>query len=297
MRGRALMVIVLLAAASQNAATAAPQRSVLRGVTTILGEAGTVMAVRLPEQTTVRTPFGDSPDLRIQTSSEFVGLALVGTSTDTTGTVLFGGRIPSGDQGTTFLAPLPDYPFPGGGNYDFAKTYKDETTLPAGDYDLYLIADSPSRIELRLRTLEGRTTVRPSSPASYRIAQPPPTLLGANGTSSNLYSAADNWTLKNDGLLFHALWLKTDMHVAGQYFLCHRPGPAPLQSIDSGPGCPLADKAIANDRYTMLEPDTKLLFQGYAGVGGGEHGLGVWYSSESVIEDFAYMTLWLPYSP
>lgn len=269
----------------------------LRGITSIVGSQGRWMDVSLDRATTVATPFGDSPDLSIRTTSAFTALVLVGTSETTSETVLIGAKVPPEKDGTTLLAPLPPYPLPGGGNYDFAKTYEDETTLPAGSYRLYLITDGPTRVRLRLRNLAGRTVLRPEASAPFTFEEPAPTLIGANGQMKNVYSAAAARDLDVRGLLFQSLWLRTRTHVAGQYFLCHRTGPAPIGPADSGPGCPFAEKAIANDRYMMFEPDTKLLFQGYAGVPAGEHGLGTWFATESIVEDMRYMTLWLPYVP
>lgn len=288
-----LITALVIAALPSSGRTAQPL--LLKGRTTIVSTSGGAVDVRLHADAWVRTTFGDSPDLHIEAKSRFAGLALIGINGATSGITLIGGRISNNSGSTTFLAPLPQYPLPGGGNYDFAKTYADEFILPAGDYRLYLFGDSPSKIQINLRGLKGETTIRSGSGPDHRLSYPSANVLSGNGVSENIYSAADQWPMEKRGLLFHALWLGTKMHASGQYFFCHRSGPTAVAELDSAPGCPLADKSIANDRYTNLERDTKLLFQGYAGVNPGEHALGVWYSMQSVVEDSLYVTLWLPY--
>lgn len=290
----AILASALPATATTTTTTKKPFAK-LQGVTTIIGNGGQWMDVTLDHEVGVETPFGDTPDLAVKASGDFTGLVLVGKSKETAETVLLGAKIPSGKGGTTFLAPLPPYPLPGGGNYDFVKTYEDETILPAGEYRLYLLASGPARVRLRLNGAPGRTILRPRGLAPFVFEEPLPSLIGANGQARNVYSANAAHELDSPGLLFHSLWLRTKAHLGGQYFLCHRTGPPPVEPADSGPGCPFAEKAIANDRYMMLEPDTKLLFQGYAGVPAEEHGLGTWLATESVVEDMRYMTLWLPY--
>lgn len=274
-----LAVAVAFSGAPSLSATPDESLGTLAGVTTIVGNKGLAMDVRLETPARVATPFGNSPDLKIKTTAAFTG-----------------GKMPNGKEGTTFLAPMPRYPLPGGGNYDFAKTYEDETILPAGNYRLYLLTDSPSLLRLRLGGPKGKSTLRPETPAAYQMAEPDPRLIGGGGATNNIYSATESGNLETRGLLFHALWLETRIHLSGQYFLCHRRGPPLAEPADSGPGCPFAEKSIANDRYTMLESDTKLLFQGYAGVPAGEHGLGTWMSTQSVVDDLRYMTIWLPYA-
>jgi hypothetical protein len=211
------------------------------------------------------------------------------------GTTLLGGRFPERD-GAQFLMPVPPYPSPGG-NFEWIKFYADETTLPAGDYSLYLLTDgAPADITLRLHGLEGCTTVLPTTPAEYKLSFPPPRLLGGGGAAKNVHSAAESTRLPGDGLAFHALWVKADMYAAGQYFFCYRPGTPNAEPIDNGPGCLDSEKmSFSNDRPLHLSSDTMLVMEGLAPLSAGDHRVGFWYATESVVTDLRYATVWLTY--
>jgi hypothetical protein len=263
----------------------------LAGTTRIQGNSPGAIDVTLPADATVATPFDSSPDLNVSGQGRLVGLVLRGAD----GTTLLGARFPEKD-GAQFLMPVPAYPAPGG-NFEWIKFYADETTLPAGNYTLYLLADgAPVDITLRLHGLEGCTTVLPTRPAEYKLSFPPPRLLGGAGAVNNVYSAAESNRFADDGLAFQALWIRADMYAAGQYFFCYRPGTPNAEAIDNGPGCLDSENmSFSNDRPLHLSSDTMLLMEGLAPLAKGDHRIGFWYSTESVVTDLHYATLWLTY--
>jgi hypothetical protein len=288
-----LLVLVLPALLAAGApVAAAPAAPALARTTTIRGTRTAYVDVRLPRAATVRTPFGPSPDIAVSGAGRFVGVALVGTEARTRQTTLFGGRLPDA-AGTRFLLPIAPYPAVGGGSFEVFKTYGDTATLPAGKYRLYLLTDGrPVTVTLRLAGLAGTAALAPRRPAPYQLAFPAARPAGGNGLTTNVYSAGATFDPPSAALLFHALWVDTSAHVAGQYFLCHREGPGGIEPLDHGPGCPEAQQMdFTNDRTPTTEPDGKLHLHGYAPVPDVEHALGFWYATESVVTDVRYVAL------
>ena len=243
------------------------------------------MSVYLPEPAMIRTPWGPNPDIHVKGKGRFVAFALVPESPKSE--IVFGGRFPNEAEAMDFVMPLNRF------NFDFAKWYDGELELAPGRYDLYLIPDrSPVTITLRLHGLQGTTTVSPSTPVDSELAFPPSRLRGTTGENENVYWGGHDYDLKREGILFNALWLRTTFHLSGQYQFCYYERVKPIEPVAYAPGC-LVDGRIglANDRYVMASPDTKLLFEGFGVVKPGPYGLGVWYATQSVVEEAGYLTL------
>ncbi|MGH2711363.1 MAG: hypothetical protein ACRDH9_09200 [Actinomycetota bacterium] len=265
---------------------------------TIRGSQPASIDVVIPEDATISTPFGSSPDLDVQGEGRFVGFVL--TAIDTSAPTIIGGRFPAGADARELILPASLYSALGGGNMDFLKFYPDVVDLPAGRYRLYLLTDgSPVEVTLRLGELEGSVGLAPTHPADYRLVFPEARVLGGAGVTNQVYGAGSSNTITGTGLLFHALWLDTEVHVGGQYEFCYRPpGGEDIDPFELGPGCgAVSNFAVANNRAPSTDPDTKMYMEGLDLVPGGRQHLGLWSANESVINDLRYMQFWLSYSP
>ena len=293
---RLLLLAALLLGQLPARAASLPE---LRGRTTIRTARPSSVDVRLPRPATVRTPLNGTPDLEVAGGGRFVAVALIGVEAATRDAMLLGGAFAESPGGTRFLMPLPRYPAVGGSSFEIGKTYPDEVRLPAGRYRLYVVPDGKqATVTLTLGGVPGRGTISVARSAAARLLFPEPRLLGGAGVTDNVYSAGTTFQLSGPSLLFHALWLDTSAHVAGQYFLCHRAGPAIVEPADYGPGCPNARGLdYTDDRTPTTERDVKLHMHGMAPVPAGEHGLGFWYATESVVTGMRYVTLELPLGP
>jgi hypothetical protein len=285
----------IAAAASTTPVEAKSPVPPLAARTTITANGPVWMDVRVPRPATIRTPFGPSADVGVVGGGDLALFFLVEQDPDPF--VLAGGRVPDGANGTEVALPLSNLPERTGWNYDFVKNYGNQTTVPAGDYRLYVFPDGRrAQLTLRLSGLRGATTLAPRSPAEFAADRPAPRV-AAPGPGKNVYSAGSANVLRNDGLIFNALWLKTAPFLAGQFQFCHYEGEDPLDAVAYGPGCPNAKQtSTLNNRRADMEPGTKLLYGGKSSLPPVRHGQGFWYSSEGVVEHLGYVSLWLSYS-
>jgi hypothetical protein len=293
-RLRLAVATALAALAGAAPVSAEPRPLSLAGSTTITASSPASIAVRVPRPATIETPFGRSADVRVVGGGDLVAFALVQEASDPF--VLFGGRVPDGAAGTEIALPLSNLPERSGWSYDFVKNYLDETTIPAGSYTLYVFpGDEQASVTLQLDGLRGKTTLRPRGPADFAVSRPDPRLI-PGGVSRNLYSAGDAHALTGTGLMFNALWMKTDPFVSGQFQFCHYQDEHPAEPVEYAPGCPNAtQETTVNDRRTETEATTKLLYGGKSSLPPVRHGQGFWYATQGVVEDLGYVSLWLSY--
>lgn len=268
----------------------------LCGTNTIRGSVPASVVVEVPEDATIGTPFGSSPDFDVEGEGRFAGFVLA--PLDASAPTIIGGRFPA-ENGVEFVLPGTPYSALGGGNWDFLKWYPDDTGVLAGRYRLYLLADgSPVTVTLRLGELDGAVEITPALPAEYHFELPEPRLLGGAGVTKNIYGAGRSGSITGTGLLFHALWLDIEANAAGQYEFCYRaPGGDDMDPIELGPACGAAsDFELVNNRDPSPEPDTRLYMNGLDLVPAGRQHLGFWSSSEAVVNDLQYMQFWLSYT-
>jgi hypothetical protein len=206
---------------------------------------------------------------------------------------LFGGRLPNGSAATEFLMPL------GRWNYNFAKFYDDRLELPAGDYRLYILPDGGrATVTLRFRGLSRSIALGISHESDYTLEFPDTRLLGASEQGNVYWGGASN-ALRERGLIFNALWLRANPYVGGQFQFCHY-GIEPAEPTAYGPGCPagtdgFGQMGVANDRTLSSSRTTKLFLEGFPGLRPSDNGQGVWYATESLVEEASYLALWLEY--
>lgn len=296
--GRSLRAVVLAAALIATTASpvaAARTRPSLAGKTTVVASRPASIQVRVPAEATIETPFGATPDVKVEGGGDLVAFALVQEAADPF--VLFGGRVPDGADGTEVALPLSNLPERTGWNFDFVKNYGDRTTVPPGNYRLYVFpGKGTARVSLELAGLRGSMTLSPRDAAAFHVDRPAPRL-AAPGPAKNVYSAGSASELRSTGLIFNTLWLKTAPFVAGQFQFCHYEGEDPLDAGAYAPGCANAKQtSTTNNRRTATEASTRLLFGGKSSLPATRHGQGFWYTTEGVVEDIGYVSLWLSYS-
>jgi hypothetical protein len=242
------------------------------------------------------TSFSDSSAIEVSGEGRFVGIVLRGTDSQTENVTVLGGAMPSRPRVPTFLMPVGRYPAVTG-SYEWAKTYPNQVTLPAGKYETYLIADgSPSKVTLRLPELSGSTVVRPTSEADSEIRQPSPKPVGGAGVTSNSLAAGVAGHLQTEGLVFHLLSFQTDVYATGHYAFCYSRGDGP-EPAELGPVCPAGSEkwSITNDRSPTTTPDPKLFMESYGYLPPGRHMVGLWMASESLASDVSYLQVWLEF--
>lgn len=265
----------------------------LAGVTMLSADGTRVAPVHIPKPATIRTPFGESPDVRVKGAEGFAGFALVSM---TRPLAIIGGRLPT-SEGHHFALPVSNPPDRSGWNFDFVKNYPDTVTIPPGRYRLYVFTDDEEvTIWLSLEGLKGRTVVDPGQPAAIDLSSPPPRLIGGGGATTNVYSAGESAELTSKGLIFSALWLSHEGFVSGQFDFCHYEGATEIEPVAYGPGCPNSTQhGFTNNRLSEMDAGSKILMIGKSGLEPRRHGQGFWFSAEGVITDVDYVSLWLPY--
>lgn len=287
----ALVAIAMLAPAFP--ATAAPPVPTLAGTSVIRASRPVAIDVRLPRSVAVRTPLNSSPDVAVSGGGPFTAVAIVGTDVHTKSTTLLGGAFADPVTQSQFLMPV--HPVWGSASYETGKSYADEAVLPAGAYRVYVVpSGKPVTVTLRLRGLPGTAWFAASRAIGATVAYPPARLLGANGTSKNVYSAGATLRTTGPSLLFHGLWYDTAAHAAGQVFLCH--GKATAEPVEAQPGCAVLGQGADanNDRTPTAGRDAKMHLHGLGPLPKGDWSLGFWYVTQSVVTDLRYVVTQIP---
>lgn len=268
----------------------------LTSITTLVGEQARQIRVHIPEPTVLVDPnFARfdreiTPGFTVRGEGDFVGFALVEESEDTPRFAVIGGRLPLGARSSVLALPI------GASEDDFSRfVQKGEIPLPAGQYRLYLLpgGEGAAAVTLRLPGLPaGRQRIRPREPADYDLQLPPSAL--PDPDTQNIYSAGGSSTMKSKGLLFSAMWLQVDAHVAGSYGYCAYDGAPPPEPAAYLPGCPLANVIVPlNDALVIPMGHLKIFIFGALPFGPGEVGQGVWYSNAAAVRESGSLNLWL----
>ncbi|MBA2726232.1 MAG: hypothetical protein H0U53_09600 [Actinobacteria bacterium] len=271
-------------------APAATPLPAIAGETIITGTSSGYIDVRVPKPVSLDTSFDESNSLEVQgrrgALSGFAMIALneegdlaeiSGCPGPTNG--LMGGQLWQGAEVVDFVMGLNRW------NLDAVQCYEERTTLQAGSYRLYLLANgSPTTVTIRFRGLTGKRVLRPTTTTRFVQERPRPVVDG-----TNLYSNGALYDSDRHRLSFHALMLITDPHLAGEFNFCYYDDP-PQREIAFAPGCPLAlAREGVNDRFYNLGKDRKLLLSN-GPVGPGSFGQGVWFTTQSVVEDVKYVS-------
>lgn len=291
----------------------AARRIELGAVNSVMGSSVGYVPVSIPKDVVIdaREPNapGESinPDIRIEGSGRFVGIALVEDPYP-------GGRVPHrfflagrfngcDEEGckrqSTSVETM----------YDFLDEGGPRLRLEAGDYRLYLLADGgPVRARFRLHGLSGRSQLDLTHSAELDI-QTPAERIDASVNGTRMWSAGSSFAGGQVG--FSLSWLEvnatdfTDMQIGMCQYNALEPPP---DAIAYGPHCsrltPLVgsggsvtfDKDIEEDTFTLLASfgyhDNRDATTGTPNLRG-EHGLGAWISSPQDFEVLPLRSLFL----
>ena len=169
-------------------------------------------------------------------------------------------------------------------------------TLPAGEYQLYLVADgAPVRATLELPGLRGRARLTPSRSVVSSITEP---ALGVGeGPGGTFYSGGESYDVKGlEGFSFNALRLKAEAWGAGEVAHCIY-DEAPPEPVAFAPGCPAGQNFPITDAVVTTIPYTRVYGSGVARNGAGPMGHGVWYAAAAAVTEAADLSFFIDFAP
>lgn len=289
-----LMVVLLpgagVAATSDQAAN---QRRVVLGAKNVISGSETAkIPVRIRAQARIEKPLAGGSGLSVKGGgSAFVGFALVKRVSAEDHIAFIGGRL----EKRIGLPPV----VMGLGGPDNMRT---DLKVPAGNYDLYLITESPNvEVTLRLKGLDGRKGLRPEDRVSLKMARPDADYSSGiiDGAPKNLYSAGAGGRTRGPGLVFDVLWQQRQAHVDTLNTFCYyQEKPEAGHPAPYAPGCPSSSDrsfGLFNDGLANPQPSQSLIYGGGFTVDSSYLGQGFSVTSAGVVDDIAYTALWLSF--
>lgn len=212
---------------------------------TVIADRQSKLEVYLPHDVDLTNPRFGVSDFKIKSEARFAGFALVSREN---GESWMGGRIREGRGEIYFFVSVDS----------LLGTQANEPSfpIPAGRYDLYMLADSQVRtvLKLNLDELGGRTTLRPSAAVHSMVKFP--TALSLD-PSANVHWFETSGRLKaSDGIQFGATWFKTRSHVVTSSEACFYKGPRVPEPDRSLPACFAANAADRHENNTGLTIST-----------------------------------------
>lgn len=291
------------AGASDCAGSAAVEdgRAELCGLTFVTGTSAARMPVHLPAPVTVDLArsfwgiYADDPapkHVEIEGEGDYVGFALFQVMPERDGAGLVVGLMRDEFAFTTF--PENNYTWWDFGGPPGGPTVPRTVSLPAGDYDLYLLAEG-SRVDvtLRLDGLAGTTSLEPAIPVDFdaRLLEPRLIAPGANTMTAGAFGE-----LTSDGVNFVAVIDEEAVHGASARGICrYRMQPEP-EATAYGPTCP----SLNGDGQERLSTKASASIGSAGGrvvdyqkISAGAHGLGAWFSGAPAATKTAVMVFWL----
>lgn len=237
-----VLLVAMLATVIGQGANAAARKSILKKHTLITGLGSSQTEIVIPKQIQIANPVLQPREFTVRSNARFAGFALV--PRDSHGAWI-GGRVRHHGSDVYFFASLD--PLEGGAN--------DFYTLAAGQYDVFLLSNRPSAVEVKLNfdELQGRTTVRTSSSAVAEVKFPKVHTL--NDEPSVHWLATTGRIPTKVGAQFAATWFTADRHIASSYEACFFKGrvPEPDRSV---PACAAFNAADMHDNNTGFQVST-----------------------------------------
>jgi hypothetical protein len=308
-----LLLLPLVMSAAESDAAPSPPRRLLAGTTVISGSGATFARVRLLRDARVSNVMyphrkrGPTEDVTIEGDGRAVGVLLVRDTPlePTLGDerVLLTGRFGTCDPPSCGAGhEVSNFQFPS--KYPGTKGPR-QHVISAGDYRLYLIADSsPVRITLRLSGIPGHTSIVPSLPASLDFGAP--TQNPGSGASPFYYSAGASYESGVRGIALSTLFASAKSDAAFEWGKCGYWGPKPPPpQVGYGPHCsaltlvshlgPAGRGTAANyqacRRTTLYDYDERQ----FPPKMGTERGLGGWISSTAAMTGVGFQAFFLDY--
>jgi hypothetical protein len=288
-----ILIGALLLPVSALGASPKKSASISLGARNLLSGSETAkMQVRVPRSATIEKPLAGGSGVSVKGGDNgFVGFALVERTSDDDRIAFVGGRL----EERTGLPPV----VMGLGGPDNTRS---DLKVPAGEYDLYLITESPGvEVILRLKGLAGRKSLRPQGRVTAKMVTPEPDYSsgGVDGAPKNLYSAGAGGRTRGSGLLFDVLWQKRQVHVDTLNTFCYYlEKPDPQHPAPYAPGCPASSArlfSVINDGLVNGQPSQAVHYGGAMTVGTTYVGQGFSVTSAGLIDDLDYTALWLSF--
>lgn len=276
-----------------TSAQAAQQSRVTLGATNVISGSTTAkIPVRVPAQVRIEKPTAGGRGVSVKGGGKgFVGFALVKKVSAEDHIAFVGGRLEN-------RIGLPPVVMGLGGPQNANPDLK----VPAGNYDLYLITDSPGvEVTLRLNGLAGRKDVRPSDKVTAKIANPEADYSSGivDGAPMNLYSAGSGGRTRGPGLVFDVLWQQRQANVKTLNTFCYyQEKPEAGHPAPYAPGCPSSSDhsfGFFGDGLVNPQPSQSLIYGGGFTVDSSYLGQGFSVTSAGLVTDIAYTALWLSF--
>jgi hypothetical protein len=259
----------------------------LKGVSTIVGSRPSVMRVNIPDRLVLPLDDAVADLIDIKGEGRATGFVLLSAADSSTGSFsMYGGVVMSGCEKAACKAPREER----AGSIVYAgRTDKDETQveLPAGPYDLYLIADgAPVRVRLRIPGLGGRATYKPTTEVSKFVTTPDEVV--QESSTGATYSAGSRIDVKGrEAVVLGLLRLRTAAWTTGAVGHCVYADDPPPSPAAFAPGCPAGSNTLVSDTLVNPFPLTHMYLHASA-FATGKGGFGVWYVAGGKVDDVAY---------
>ncbi|HEV2757491.1 MAG TPA: hypothetical protein VG318_17140 [Actinomycetota bacterium] len=217
------------AAGAVKKQTVAP---VVMGAENLIAGSSGKISVTIPRDAAFDAKTGDNPYFRFSGGGRFAGVLLAETGPDliSSGVSFFAGRY--GFCGSPGCTPRETTQFLTVSGTD------GEPALPAGNYDLYLIAETRASVRLQFDGLSGTTKIVPQRAIDTQVTEPGS---GVAIPQNVAYSYGQSYDFKGEyGFVFDVLSITGDAWALGRYGNCIWRGdpPVPPEVAYSAPGCP-----------------------------------------------------------
>jgi len=259
----------------------------LAGHNTLTGSTSGALRVHLPAPTAPPSVYGR--DVQVTGDGRIAGFWLTQDVPARDGATVIGWRI----------RPT--------GTWETGEALSPNTTLPAGDYVLYLLADGgPVTVTFDLPALTGTATLVPERSSSWRVDDltdhSTPTSAGEVFAAGDTHSIGDR-----GGVLVPFLWFQADQPIVFDYGVCTYAGaPAQDPSVAFGPYCPDTANPASHgfnsggpgfDVPTPLVPDFPLWVRGTIAwpLKSGSYSIGGWIAASHVPTDHGALGVWFTF--
>ena len=279
-----------VATSPAGAQSTAPERPKLRAVNVIRGSAPASVSVRLTRDARISGTIrphrkaGPSSDIDISHVDQAAAIALIPDPLPEawwSKPNLIAGQFERCFEPDCVSTKMMSYQFPG--TYprtDGAKW----VALPAGNYRLYLVTTSPTKVTLRLDGLRGVGRIAPQQPVTLDLKTPQESLV--YDQAGSVFSAGDTYNQPETGIILAALYAHADTKTDFEYGLCsYEDQEAPPPEVAYGPNCTAAaDGAGATGLNGGGRSMGLIALFPYSNDSGEELGLGAWISAPAMFD-------------
>lgn len=285
-RAVAAIALVLGASLVLPAAGRATEAPELAGSTVLRGAAIGRLDVYLPEAVTISTEPFRNDFAKISTQGTIAGFVLkrVGGSREIE---VMGFSVSACASTECDARPLVFTQV-----YDPKHFFKRKATLEPGLYNLFLVADGPTEVELSFPGLAGSTTFDAFGPAESMLEEPKNDVFVAL-PGGNFFSASADGEMSSIGLSLMALTVETDAELLGNVSMCVQRKRSPISGTShwifcegSGGSSTFIRNDLEAHRQVFVSLDT---------VGKGPKSLGMSYTLAGRVREAKALVMLLEY--